>query len=328
MGVRPRFSFGPSLFILQLNSSNRYMKTYCLKLTESTGFQIFFIGIILLAAVVVGMQTYPSMVERHGQILDFLDNLILWLFALEIVLKMIALGRNCLSFFKDGWNCFDFFIVAAGFSPFSGQSIIVMRLLRLLRVLRLIKAIPELKLLVNTLLRSIPSMGIIAVLLFLLFYIYAVMGVFMFGENDPVHFGSLHLGLLSLFRIVTLEDWTDIMYIAMYGCDNYGYGGIESLCVNPKANPVMGWVFFVSFVMIGTFILFNMLIGVILENMQTTKAVEKDEAEREFLASHPKDEVVKLVFKIKKDMEQLETHLHSLELIEDPEFKKRVAKSG
>ena len=303
----------------------KIMTDYCKKLVASIGFQVFFVGIILLAGVVVGTQTYPSMVIKHGHTLEFLDKLILWLFVLEIVIKMFALGRNFLSFFKDGWNCFDFFIVVAGLSPFNGESVIVMRLLRLLRVLRLIKAMPELKLLVNTLLKSIPSMGIIAVLLFLLFYIYAVLGAFTFGENDPVHFGSLHLGLLSLFRVVTLEDWTDIMYIAMYGCDNYGYEGIENLCSNPKAYPVLGWVYFVSFVMIGTFVLFNMLIGVILDNMQTTKAIAKDEAERKHLAQYPKNEVVLLIFKIKKDMQLLEKHLHSLELIEDPEFKKRAA---
>jgi voltage-gated sodium channel len=114
----------------------------------------------------------------------------------------------------------------------------------------------------------------VSVLLFLLFYLYAVAAVFMFGENDPIHFGNLQISLLSLFRAVTLEDWTDLMYIQMYGCANYGYGGSEAMCTASTASPVVGALFFVSFVLIGTMIVLNLFIGVIMNGM--------DEAAEEF----------------------------------------------
>ena len=186
---------------------------------------MFFMAVILLSGVVVGLDSYSLISAKYGIILHAMDSIILWLFVVEIILKMCALGSRFPEFFKDGWNSFDFIIVSACFLPFEGQFIIVLRLLRVLRIVRLVGTVPELKLIVNTLLKSLPSMGYIAALLSILFYIYACLGTFLFRENDPVHFESLHLTLLSLFRVATLEDWTDIMYTAIYGCQSYGYSG-------------------------------------------------------------------------------------------------------
>ncbi|MEO0404757.1 MAG: ion transporter, partial [Bacteroidota bacterium] len=154
---------------------------------------------------------------------------------------------------------------------FGGSSVAILRLLRLLRVLKLIKALPKLQLLVNSLLKSIPSLGYVSLLLLLLFYIYAVAGVFFFGENDPIHFENLQMSMLSLFRVVTLEDWTDVMYINMFGCENYGYDGNEALCTNSSGNPMLSVAFFVTFVLIGTMIMLNLFIGVIMAAMEESK---------------------------------------------------------
>ena len=124
-------------------------------------------------------------------------------------------------------------------------------------------------------------MGYVSILLLLLFYIYAVAGVFFFGENDPIHFSDLQTSMLSLFRVVTLEDWTDIMYINMFGCENYGYGGNEAICVNSTANAAGSVFFFVSFVLIGTMIFLNLFIGVIMTGM--------DEAKLEMAAADQKE---------------------------------------
>ena len=129
---------------------------------------------------------------------------------------------------------FDFVIVAICLMPVNATYAAVLRLLRVLRVLKLVRALPRLQILVSALLKSIPSMGYVAILLFLVFYVYACAAVFIFGANDPVHFGHLPLAMLSLFRVVTGEDWTDVMYIAMYGCDQYGYEGIHSSALNHK----------------------------------------------------------------------------------------------
>ena len=286
--------------------------------TESKQFQMFFIGIILLSGVVVGLDSYPEISEEYGTILHFLDSIILGLFVFEICVKLISFGPRVHEFFKDGWNIFDFIIVSACFLPFDGQSIIVLRLLRVLRIVRLVGTIPELKLIVNTLLKSIPSLGYFGVLLFILFYMYACLGTFLFRENDPIHFESLHLSLLSLFRVATLEDWTDIMYTAIYGCQNYGYSGMGELCKNSNAFPFLGWFYFVSFVLLATFVFLNLFIGVIISNMEDIKQKERLRLDPE-LASLEKSEanVKVLLNKIKKDMALLESHISFLENVEE-----------
>ena len=199
------------------------MVQFCKKLTESDAFQNFITIVIIFAGVLVGVETYPDVHEEYHSILHLLDQLILWTFVAEIGLKMLAQGKRPWRYFYDGWNVFDFIIVAGAFMPFAAQYATVLRLLRLLRVLKLVRALPRLQMLVGALLKSIPSMAYVSILLVMLFYVYAVASVFMWGENDPVHFGTLQISFVSLFRAVTLEDWTDLMYIQMYGCDAYGY---------------------------------------------------------------------------------------------------------
>lgn len=251
------------------------MVQLCKSIAEAAWFQNFIIGVILLAGVVVGIQTYPSMVEEHGGILHLLDQVILWIFVVEIVVKMVAEGSKPWRYFLDPWNVFDFLIVAVCFLPLNNAGFVaVLRLARLLRVLKLVKALPRLQVIVTALLKSIPSMFYISILLGMLFYLYAVLGTFMFQANDPIHFHNLQKAMLSLFRVATLEDWTDVMYINMYGCANYGYDGNEALCT---ASQEWGWFaafFFSSFVLLATFIIMNLFIGVIMTGMEeATKEV-------------------------------------------------------
>jgi voltage-gated sodium channel len=249
----------------------------CRDIADSQRFQRFVTGVILFAGVLVGIETYPRMVEQHGTVLHLLDKVVLWIFVAEIAIKMVAAWPKPWAFFRDPWNNFDFIIVAAAFLPFAGSAATVLRLVRLLRVLRLVRAVPKLQILVGALLKSIPSMGYVSVLLLLLFYVYAVAGVFMWGQNDPIHFGNLQIAFVSLFRAVTLEDWTDLMYIQMYGCASYGYGGNEALCTASAASPVGGALFFVSFVLIGTMIVLNLFIGVILSGMGEAQKESEDQ---------------------------------------------------
>lgn len=231
------------------------------------------------------METYPAFAGRNASLLHMLDTIVLWIFVVEIVVKMGAEGKKPHRYFLDAWNVFDFIIVAAAFLPFGGNAVTVLRLLRLLRVLKLVRALPKLQILVGALLKSIPSMAYVSVLLLLLFYIYAVAAVFLFSANDPLHFENLQMSMLSLFRIVTLEDWTDIMYINMFGCDAYGYSADSVMqCVSPEANPALAAGFFVSFVLIGTMVFLNLFIGVIMTGMDEARA-EADDLERANMAS-------------------------------------------
>lgn len=253
------------------------MVEFFARIANSRWFPSFITAVILLAGVVVGIETYPHMAERWDGPLNFLDQAILGIFIAEIVIKMGAHGSKPWKYFQDPWNVFDFAIVAVCLLPFDTQFVTVLRLARILRVLKLVRALPKLQILVGALLKSIPSMGYVSLLLFMLFYLYAVTATFLFGANDPIHFGNLQISMLSLFRAVTLEDWTDLMYIQMYGCANYGYGGNEALCTASNAMPVFGSLFFVSFVLIGTMVILNLFVGVIMNGMAEAQKESEEE---------------------------------------------------
>lgn len=232
------------------------MTAFCQRIVAARWFQPVIIGVILAAGALVGLETYPELQQRFGAWFKGLDLLIVTVFVVEISLKMGAHGRQPWRFFHDPWNVFDFVIVAVCLLPLDGHYLAVLRLARILRVLRLVTALPRLQLLVGALLKSIPSMGYVGLLLFLLFYIYAVMGTFLFGANDPMHFGSLQAAMLSLFRTVTLDNWTDILYLQMHGA------------AQSRAMPATAVVYFVSFVLLGTMVMLNLFIGVIMSGMQ------------------------------------------------------------
>ena len=237
---------------------------------------------ILLAGVVIGLETSPTVMARIGGLLYTLDTLILGIFIGEIVVKLLAEGRRPWRFFTDPWNVFDFLIVAVLLIPVGDTHFAaVLRLARIFRVLRLVTAIPRLKFLVDVLLRSIPSMGYVGLLLVLIFYIYAVLGVFLFRGNDPAHFQDLPTAFLTLFRVVTLEDWTDVMYTAIYGADVYPTALVTGpIGEAPQGFGIWGALYFVTFVLCGSLVVLNLFIGVIVNGIHELHA----EAEKRELA--------------------------------------------
>ena len=257
------------------------MVKICKDVADSQWFTNFILGVIVLAGVVVGMQTYKEFEVENHALLSTLDTIILWIFVLEAVIKIISKGKRPLDYFKDPWNVFDFTIVVVCFLPVGGKFIPVLRLARVLRVLKLVSAIPRLQILVNAVLKSIPSIGYVFLLGILHFYIYGCMATFLFSDNDPVHFRNLQTSMLSLFRAVTLEDWTDLMYINMYGSANYGYDestyaalaniGITEDKVVSTASPLAAGAFFVSFILTGAMIVLNLFVGVMLTGMDEAK---------------------------------------------------------
>ena len=283
------------------------------KIAESPWFVNFVTAVIILAGVVVGFETYPDIAEEHHSLLEITNAIILWIFVAEIVVKMGAEGSKPWRYFLDAWNVFDFVIVAAAFLPFDGNAVTVLRLLRLLRVLKLVRALPKLQILVGALLKSIPSMAYVSILLLLLFYIYAVAAVFLFGKNDPVHFIDLQNSMLSLFRVVTLEDWTDVMYINMYGCAEYGYDDSSIRpCVASEANPVLGAFFFVSFVLVGTMIILNLFIGVIMTGMDEAQADAERDREKEMAKRGTLPTVDEELDEVERNLEELADQIGNL----------------
>ena len=228
------------------------MKLFAQRVTNHAFFDIFIIALILINAVVLGLETSTGIVAEYGEWLLLSSDVILGLFIVEALLKMLAVAPRISLYFKDGWNLFDFSVIVLSLLPATGELAMVARLARLLRVMRLISTIPELRLIVSTLIRSLPGMSHVIMLMGVIFYMYAVAGYHLFSEHDPQHWGTLGISLLSLFRVVTLEDWTDLMYTAM---EMSSYS----------------WMYFVSFVVMGTFVIINLFIAVVLNNLDEAK---------------------------------------------------------
>ena len=222
------------------------------RVVHSHRFEYFIVGLILFNAALLGAETSAFVMNGYARWVDLGQQAILWVFIVEAALKIFAVSPRADRYFRDGWNVFDFSIIVLAFVPATGSFAIIARLARLMRLLRLVSAIPELRLIVATLVRSIPSMLHIVALMSLMVYIYAIIGYQLFHEHDPEHWRNLGISLLSLFRVVTLEDWTDIMYKAM------------------EYHPLT-WMYFVSFVVFGTFVVINLFIAVVINNLDEAK---------------------------------------------------------
>ena len=228
------------------------LRDFCYTLTNSKRFEYFIVALILLNAVLLGVETLPQVMNGFSSWVHLGFQATLGIFIVEAALKMFARWPRPDRYFRDGWNVFDFAIIVFALVPATGSFAIIARMARLLRLLRLVSAVPELRLIVTTLVRSIPSMMHVVVLMSLMVYVYAIIGYQMFHEHDPEHWRNLGIALLSLFRVVTLEDWTDIMYKAM------------------ELHPLT-WMYFVSFVVLGTFVVINMFIAVVINNLDDVK---------------------------------------------------------
>jgi voltage-gated sodium channel len=285
-------------------------------IVDSKAFQHAVLALIVLAAVVVGLETSRELMAEWGGAILFLDHVILWLFVVEAAMKMARHGRRWYRYFHEPWNVFDFVIIAVCFLPIGGHYAAVLRLARVLRALRLVSNVPKLQLLVGSLLKSLPSMFYVGILLTLLFYVYGVLGVFLFRDNDPVHFGDLGRSLLSLFRVVTLEDWTDVMYIQMYGSDQYdGFNiatGAEPPASQPRAMPIIGALYFVSFVMLGTMIMLNLFIGVIISSMDEAQAEEERKLRRKHIAESGEPTVKDELLEMRHELEAMTRRIEGL----------------
>jgi voltage-gated sodium channel len=245
---------------------------WIVRLRNHAFFERFIISVIILAGILVGLETSPELVERHGDLLHLLDKIILGIFVVEIVIKILAERPKYYKYFLSGWNLFDFSIVVVCLLPIGSQWVAVVRLARILRTARLITQIPNLQILIGALLRSIPSMFFVSLLLGLQFYIYAVMATFLFRGNDPGHFGNLGMSMVSLFRVVTLEDWTDIMYTAYYGSHIYPAQGPIPVGPDPQAHGIAAIFFFLSFVIIGAMVMINLFVGVMIQSLSKAES--------------------------------------------------------
>lgn len=216
------------------------------KIDRSKTFQGLIIMVILLSALLIGAKTY-NLPDNAMLILSGFDLAITLFFVIEIIIRFLASPKKK-KFFHDGWNIFDTFIVIGSLIPAGGSGVLLARLLRIFRVLRLVSMVPELRILINALLKAIPRMGYIALLMFVIFYIYAAIGSMFFHDINEVLWGDVSISMLTLFRVATFEDWTDVMY--------------ETMTIFP-----LSWIYYLSFIFLTAFVFLNMMVGTVLEVM-------------------------------------------------------------
>lgn len=218
-------------------------------------FEWIVVSIIILSALLIGVQTYDNIDPKWISVLEVADFAVTIFFLVEISIRFLA-EKNKKDFFKNGWNLFDTTIVVLSLIPLDGGDMAVLgRLLRIFRVLRMVSMIPELRMLLNSLLKALPQLGYVLMLMFIIFYIYAAIGSTIFSEGTSVENGgsglweNINIALLTLFRIMTFEDWTDVMY--------------ETMTFSPYS-----WIYYLTFIFFTAFAFLNMVIGIVVNVME------------------------------------------------------------
>lgn len=256
------------------------------RIESSTLFQGVVITIIILSALTIGAKTYdlPPLVEQS---LSVMDTAITLFFLIEILFRFAAspVKRR---FLMDGWNLFDTLVVVGSLIPLdNSEAVLLGRLLRVFRVLRLVSVVPELRFLINSLLKAIPRMGYIALLMFIIFYIYAAMGSMFFASVDSELWGDVAIAMLTLFRVATFEDWTDVMYATM------------------EQYP-LSWIYYLTFIFLTAFVFLNMMIGAILEVMS-----EEQNAQQARQAHDERDEITRQLREVQDQLAELISYTKS-----------------
>ncbi len=226
------------------------------ELTNNKYFELFMMGIIIFSAMLIGIDTF-NLDPVYEDIIFTLDKIITIVFIIEISLRITA-HKKPWHFFKDGWNIFDFIIVTISLVPIDGNHSAVARLLRIFRILRLITIMPELKGIINALFKSSKSIAYVLILMFIIFYIFAVTGTVFFENTKSGLWVDVGTALLTLFRVMTFEGWTEVMY--------------ETMEIYPWS-----WIYYITFIFLTTFTFLNMIIGIIVDTLNEEHKKEKKE---------------------------------------------------
>ena len=229
-------------------------------LVDSHRFTMVIASVIVLNAVILGLETYPSLMQAYGNVLASLNQACYAVFVAELVMRIASYGRRPQDFFRSGWNIFDAVIVLAVVLPGVREQAQILRLLRLARIARLLRFLPDARILVRTVVKSIPSAFSMVVLTALLLFVYAMVGWSLFGEELPQTWGNASRAMLTLFILLTLENLP--VYLA-------------------EAEQVSSFapLFFVSFVVLASFIVFNLLIGIVIGSMDSARKEEEQDSQ-------------------------------------------------
>ena len=225
-------------------------------------FTIVVVAAIGVNAVVLGLQTYDGVDERWGSVLNAVNAACVGVFIIELLTRMVSYWPRPWEFFRNGWNIFDFIVVGATFVPGVAENSTLLRLVRLLRVVRLVRVLPDLRILLLGVWRSVPPLASIAAVTAMILFVYGMVGWVLFAEELPEQWGNIGRAMLTLFVMLTLENFPIYMDAAMD--------------IHPWA-----WLYFVSFILLAAFIVLNVLIGIVLNSMEEARELERRQAIRD-----------------------------------------------
>ncbi|WP_339339159.1 ion transporter [uncultured Oceanicoccus sp.] len=254
--------------------SSKSLQNTLLAIRSNKAFETFVVSVIIFSALVIGAKTY-DMSPTTLSIMAWLDYAITGFFLIEISIRFLAEPHK-LRFFRNGWNVFDTLIVIISLVPIENSEMaLVGRLVRIFRVLRMVSVVPELRILLNSLLTAMPQLGYVVLLMFIIFYIYGAFGAILFANINPVLWGDISISMLTLFRVMTFEDWTDIMY--------------ETMAVYP-----LSWAYFVSFIFLTAFAFLNMVIGIVVSVVEDEHQRIKQQTNPEPTMQDLQDQITEL----------------------------------
>jgi voltage-gated sodium channel len=243
----------------------------CARIVESSWFDPLMLSIIAVNAVTLGLETYESIDAAIGRELRLANGIILGIFVVELALRMAAFADRPREFFRSGWNVFDFVVIGASFVPGVRENATLLRLVRLLRIVRAVRLLPDLRVLTVAVGRSIPGVASLAAITLLLVYVYGMLGWLIFHEHDPANFEDIGQSMVTMFVLLTLEN------LPVY---------IE------RGQELSDWtlLFYVSYVLVASFLIFNLFIGIVINSMEEARAIELHRAERELLNDDTADD--------------------------------------
>ena len=234
----------------------QYRIKWLARIIHSSQFELLIAFIILVNALSLALLTMPDIDPEVKQTLGELDTFALYLYLVELIMRIVSYGKRPWEFFRQGWNIFDFSIVVLSFGIFSGETIIL-RLLRIFRLIRIFRFLPEVRVLTSSVVKSLPPLMSVGVLIFLALFIYGMAGVYLFGEQLPESWGNITLALTTLFILLTLENFPNYLE--------------EAVEISPWALP-----FYLSYIFIVVFTVLNVLIGIVLNAMDEAREENKE----------------------------------------------------
>ena len=258
-------------------------------------FNVAIAGVIIVNAIVLGLETFPTVMASYGDQLTLANDVCYGIFVVELILRFASYGKRPQDFFKSGWHIFDIVVIGAVFIPGVSSNAQLLRLVRLLRVVRVVSVLPDLRVIISGLARSVLPIASLFLLIIFVLYVFGIIGWMLYGALLPEQWGDIGTAMITLFQVLTLEGWNTVAADAVNATSNWS------------------WLFFIVFVLLAVFIFFNMLIGIMVNSLEEARARHRgqQDAEDRLSLGPAEQETERKIEAMRKALDDLEDDLRS-----------------